>query len=70
MYPRFTVTIDPFTITTVLQSSGTFVSGKMMISWKNRDIISNLIVLRSHFYGKGYYYHSQMFRMNAGQQLS
>ena len=33
-------TIDSFTITVVLHSSGTFVSGKMMISQENRDVIN------------------------------
>ena len=62
--------IDPFTITVVLHSSGTFVSGKVTISWKNRDVINALNFSTMSFYSKGYYYHTQMSRMNAGLQLS
>lgn len=53
--------IEPFTITMVLHSYETFVRGKITISWKNRDI--KLFSMTS-------FYHSQMFQMNAGQQLS
>jgi hypothetical protein len=63
-------TIDPFKITAVLHSSGTFVRGKMPISWKNRDFLSTLNCSMASFYGKGYYYLSQMYQMNAGPQLS
>ena len=42
--------IDPFTITVVLHSSRTFVSGNMMISWKNRDIINAFNCSMTSFY--------------------
>jgi hypothetical protein len=61
--------IDPFMITAVLHSSGTFMSGKIMILQKNRDVINIFNCSTTSFYGKGYYYHSQMSRMNAGPQL-
>ena len=63
------VFIYPFTISAVLHSSGTFVSGKMTISGGNRDVISTFYCSTTSFYGKGYYYHSQMSRRNAGLQL-
>jgi hypothetical protein len=63
------VFIDPFTITAVLHSSGTFVSGKMTISGGNRDVISTFYCSTTSFYGKGYYYYSQISRRNAGPQL-
>jgi len=62
--------IDRFTITVVLHLSRTFVSGKMMISWKNCDVINTFNCSTTSFYGKGYYYHSHMSWMNAGPQLS
>ena len=62
--------IDPFTITAILHSSGTFVSGKMTISLKNCDVINAFNCTTTSFYREGYYYHSQMSRMNAGRQLS
>ena len=58
--------IDPFMITAVLHSSGTFMSGKIMILRKNRDVINIFNCSTTSFYGKGYYYHSQMSRINAG----
>ena len=61
--------IDPFTITAVLHSSGTFVSGKMMILQKNRDVVNTFNCSTTSFYKKGYYYHSQMSRMNPGRQF-
>ena len=67
---KFVWSIDPFTITAVLHSSGTFVSEKMMISRKNRDVINAFNRSTTLFYGKGYYYRSQMSPMNAGLQLS
>ena len=57
-------------ITAVLHSSGTFVSGKMMILQKNCDVINTFNCSMTSFYGKGNYYRSQMSRMNAGPQLS
>jgi hypothetical protein len=59
-------TIDPFMIIAVLHSSGTFVSGKMMILRENRDVINPFNCSTTSFYGEGYYYHSQMSWMNAG----
>jgi hypothetical protein len=56
--------------TAVLHSSRTFVSGKMTISQRNRDVINAFNFSAMSFYGKGYYYHSQISRMNAGPQLS
>jgi len=50
-------TIDPFTITAVLHSSGTFVSGKMTISQTNHDAINAFNCSMTSFYRKGYYYH-------------
>jgi hypothetical protein len=48
-------------MSTVLHSSGTFVSGKMTISRKNRDVIDAFLnCCTTSFYWKGYYYHSQM----------
>jgi hypothetical protein len=52
--------------TAVLHSSGTAVSRKMTISQKNHDIINAFNSSPTSFYWKGYYYHSQMFQMNAG----
>ena len=49
-------TIDPFTITAALHSSGTFVSGKMMISRTNHDTINAYNCSMTSFYGKGYYH--------------
>jgi hypothetical protein len=60
--------IDPFMITVVLHSSGTFVIGKMTISRKNGDVTDAFHCSTTSFYGKGYYYHSQMSRMNTGPQ--
>ena len=37
---------------------------------KNRDVINAFNYSTMSFYGKGYYYHSQMSQMNAGRQLS
>ena len=45
---------DPFTISVVLHLSGTFVSGKMMILWKNHNVIN---AFNCSTYGKEYYYH-------------
>jgi hypothetical protein len=53
-------TIDPFTITVVLHSSGTFVSSKMTSSWKNCDVLSTFNCSTTSIYRKGYYYHSLM----------
>jgi len=66
---KFVFIIDPFTITVVLHSSETFVSGNMTIS-QNRDVINSFNCSTTSFYGKGYYYHSQMSQMNVGPQLS
>jgi len=44
--------------------------------WKNadfsekQDVINTFICSTTSFYGKGYYFHSQMSQMNAGPQLS
>jgi hypothetical protein len=51
--------IDPFMITVVLHSSGTFVIGKMTISRKNGDVTDAFHCSTTSFYGKGYYYHSR-----------
>jgi hypothetical protein len=56
---KFVFIIDPFTITVVLHSSETFVSGNMMISL-NRDVINSFNCSTMSFYGKGYYYHPQI----------
>ena len=53
-------TIDPFTITAVLHSSLTYLSGKMTILQKNHDFINTFNSCMTLFYGKVYYYHSQM----------
>jgi hypothetical protein len=37
---------------------------------ENRDVISAFISSMTSFYWKGYFYHSQMSRMNTGPQLS
>ena len=41
-------------ITAVLHSSGTFMSGKMMISQKNCDVINAFNCTTMSFYGKEY----------------
>jgi len=61
--------IYPFTITAVLHSSGTFVSGKVTILRKNHDVINAFNCSTTLFYRQGYYYHLQMSRMNTGPQL-
>lgn len=66
----FLVSIDHFTITEVLYSSGTLGSGKMMISPKNCDVINGFNCSMTSFYVKVYYYHSQMSWMTAGPELS
>ena len=63
-------TIDPFTITAVLHSSLSYLSGKMTILQKNHDFINTFNSCMTLFYGKVYYYHSQMSHVNAGPQLS
>jgi len=37
---------------------------------KNRDVINAFNCSMTSFYRKEYYYHSQMYRMNAELQLS
>ena len=49
------IRIDPFMITADLHSSGTFMSGKMMISWENRDFINAFNCSMTSFFKKGYY---------------
>jgi len=49
------VNIDPFPITVVLLSYGTFVSVKMTISLKICDVINAFNCSTTSFYGKGYY---------------
>ena len=56
-------------ITAVLHPSGTFVRGQMKISVGNPDVINTFNCSTTSFYRKGYYYHSQISRMNAGPQL-
>ena len=63
-------TTDPFTITAVLHSSLTYLSEKMIILQKNHDFINTFNSFTTLFYGKGYYYYSQMSHVNAGLQLS
>lgn len=48
-------TIDPFMIAAVLHSSGTFLSGKIMIFQRNHDVINSFNSSTMSFYGKGYY---------------
>lgn len=66
--PKYIV-IDPFTITPVLHSYRHLWVKKWRFCRENCDVIIAFNCSKTSFYGKGYYYCSQMTRINAGPKL-
>ena len=62
--------IDPFTIAVAYIHPGQLWVEKLWFRGENRDVINTFNCSTTSFYRRGYYYHSQMTRMNAGPQLS